>query len=132
MNTIIGKIVSVESNGELSLVRMTSVGLKFTSIVIDTPETAAYLKPENPVKIIFKENEVILANRADCSISLQNKMPGEIIKVESDKLLSKLVIKTPVGNITSIITSNAVKQLDLYLGKNIVAMVKTNEIMLSE
>jgi len=75
---------------------------------------------------------VILANRADCSISLQNKMPGEIIKVESDKLLSKLVIKTPVGNITSIITSNAVKQLDLYLGKNIVAMVKTNEIMLSE
>ena len=132
MNTIIGKIVSVESNGELSLVRMTSAGLKFTSIVIDTPQTAAYLKPENPVKIIFKENEVILANRADCSISLQNKMPGEIIKVESDKLLSKLVIKTPVGNITSIITSNAVKQLDLYLGKNIVAMVKTNEIMLSE
>ena len=132
MNTIIGKIVSVESNGELSLVRMTSAGLKFTSNVIDTPQTAAYLKPENPVKIIFKENEVILASRADCSISLQNKMPGEIIKVESDKLLSKLVIKTPVGNITSIITSNAVKQLDLHLGKNIVAMVKTNEIMLSE
>ncbi len=132
MNTINGKIVSVESNGELSLVRMVSTGLKFTSIVIDTQETAAYLKPENPVKIIFKENEVILANGPDCSISLQNKMPGKIVKVESDKLLSKLVVKTPVGNITSIITTNAVKQLDLHLGKNIVAMVKTNEIMLSE
>jgi len=132
MNTINATIVSVESNGELSLVRMRSEGLKFTSIVIDTPETAAYLKPENPVKIIFKENEVILANGADCSISLQNKMPGEIVKVESDKLLSKLVINTPVGNITSIITTNAVKQLDLHLGKKIVAMVKTNEIMLSE
>ena len=132
MNIVNGKIVSVESNGELSLVRLSSGGLKFTSIVIDTPETASYLQPDNSVQIIFKENEVILSNGADCSISLQNKMQGEIIKIDSDKLLSKIVMSTPVGNITSIITTNAVKQLDLYPGKNIVAMVKTNEIMLSE
>ncbi len=132
MNTVKAKIVSTETSGELSLVKLISEGLKFTSIVIDSPETVDYLKPGNDVKIIFKESEVILANSSDCSISLQNKMPGEIVKVESDKLLSKLVIKTPVGDITSIITSNAVKQLQLYKGKYIVAMVKTNEIMLSE
>jgi molybdate transport system regulatory protein len=132
MNIVKGKIVSVDSNGELSLVKLFSGGLKFTSIVIDTPETAPYLKPDNSVSIIFKENEVILSNGPDCSVSLQNRMPGNVIRVESDKLLSKIVISTSVGNITSIITTSAVKQLGLYSGKNIVAMVKTNEIMLSE
>ncbi len=132
MNIIQGKIVSVNVNGELSLVKLKAGEIKLTTIVIDTPQTSSYLRPNHSVKVIFKENEVIIANAINCSISLQNKFYGEIISIESDKLLSKLVIKTSVGNITSIITTNAVNQLDLQLGKMVTAMIKTNELMLSE
>jgi molybdopterin-binding protein len=39
---------------------------------------------------------------------------------------------TSVGIISSIITTNAVKQLELKEGVAVTAMVKTNEILISE
>jgi molybdate transport system regulatory protein len=46
--------------------------------------------------------------------------------------LSKIVVESSVGNITSIITSNAVEQLQIKVGSQVTAMIKTNEIMLSK
>ena len=132
MNIITGNIESVAVNQALSLVKVSAGGLHFTTIVIDTPETAPYLVPGNTVKVIFKETEVILSPNANCKISLRNQIPGKIIRIDSDKLLSKLVIDSVVGKITSIITTNAVNQLGLEEGKDVFAMIKTNELMLSE
>ena len=65
-------------------------------------------------------------------ISLRNKFEGVIENLESNELLSKLKIKTTVGTISSIITTNAVKQLELKVGSEVTAMIKTNEIIISE
>ena len=104
----------------------------FSSIVIDTPETASFLKVKNEVKIIFKETEVIIGVGDMSGISLRNKMPGTVKSIDADKLLSKLTLETPMGDITSIITSNAVEQLKIKPGMEVTAMVKTNELILSK
>ena len=132
MNIVKSKIISVEINGQLSLIKLESAGIVFTAILIDTPETLTYLQTGNEVKVIFKENEVIISNHANCEISLRNRIPGEIVLIESDNLLSKVVLETAVGKITSIITTNSVNLLNLHRGKHVVAMIKTNEIMLSK
>ncbi|WP_416443039.1 molybdopterin-binding protein [Leeuwenhoekiella sp. A16] len=132
MNILTGKITNLEVNGSLSLVSCLVNDLLFKAIVIETPATASYLKKENTIKLLFKETEVIMATGDTSNISLQNKITGTVINIEKGKLLSQIVINSAVGTITSVITSGAVEQLKIEIGKEVTAMIKTNEILLSE
>ncbi len=127
-----GNIAEVRVNGELSIVRVDAGGHLLSCIVIDTPETADYLVVGEAVKVIFKETEVIIGTGSTEGISLRNKFRGQVVRIDSDILLSKLTIETPVGAITSIITSNAVAELGIRVGSEVTAMVKTNELILSK
>ena len=118
MNILKGTIEKLSVSGSLTLINLKVQHLPITAIVIDTPETASYLEIGNAISVVFKETEVIIV--------------GIISKVQSKELLSKLTIDTPVGEISSIITTNAVQQLNLTEGIEVTAMIKTNEIMLSE
>lgn len=132
MNILKGKISSIKVNGDLSIVKVDLGGVIFSTIVIDTPDTADYLILDKEVKVIFKETEVILGVGDMSGISLRNKLEGIVHRIESDELLSKVTIKTDLGLITSIITSNAVKQLGIVNDLKLTAMIKTNELLLSK
>ena len=132
MNILKGIIKEIEVNGDLSIVRASVGDSIFSTIVIDTPETASFLRIGNEVSVIFKETEVIIGVGDMSGISLRNKLRGKVLRIDSDKLLSKLLMATEVGEITSIITVNAVRQLQIEKGMEVTAMVKTNEILLSE
>jgi len=131
MNIFKGNIEAVNVNGELSIITIRVNSISFTAIVIDTPVTAPYLKQGNPIKVIFKETEVIIGIGSVEGISLRNKLFGKVLSIESDNLLSKLIIQTEIGEITSIITSNSVKRLKIEIGTEVCAMIKTNELLLS-
>ena len=132
MNILSGEIESIQVNGSLSLVKIKLGEVRLTSIVIDTPDSSSYLKIKDKVKVIFKETEVILGKGEILPISLQNKIVGIVESIESGALLSKVVLKTSVGTVTSIITTNAIRQLEITLNSKVTAMIKTNEMMLSE
>ncbi len=132
MNILKGKIESINVSGGLSIVKVRVKDISFSSIIIDTPETAPYLKKGSDINVIFKGTEVIIGVGAMDGISLRNKLFGHVKSIDSDKLLSKIVVQTNVGEITSIITSNAVEQLQIEVGTQVTAMVKTNEIILSK
>jgi len=132
MNIFSGNIEAINVNGELSIVTIKVDSISFTAIVIDTPKTASYLVVGNPIKVVFKETEVIIGIGSVDGISLRNKLFGKVISIESDNLLSKLVIQTDIGNVTSIITANSVKRLKIEIGTEVCGMVKTNELLLSE
>ena len=56
----------------------------------------------------------------------------KITAIEKGQLLAKLVMQTNAGEVISIITSNAVENLGLTEGGKVMAMVKTNEILLAK
>ena len=132
MNILTGKITAIEVSGSLSLVTIIVEDLILKSIVIETPETASYLKEGHPIKLLFKETEVIIGVGDLSNISLQNKITGTTRSIEKGSLISRLVIDTRVGEITSVITTRAVGQLKIDVNMEVTAMIKTNEIMLSE
>lgn len=132
MNILSGNIKSITTSGELSLIQVECNVLLLSAILIDTAETAPYLRQYQPVKVMFKETEVVLGKGTDFQISLQNRLEGTITSIEKGILLSKVILSTDCGNITSIVTSRAIDQLELTTGSVATAMVKTNEIMLSE
>lgn len=132
MNSLSGIIDQIEVNGSLSLVGIKVGECEFKSIVVETPDTAEFLKINGAIKVIFKETEVIISTDANPQISLRNKMRAVIKSIEKGKLLSKISMDTNAGNVISIITTNAVNQLNLVEGSSVLAMVKTNEVLLSE
>ena len=132
MNNLKGNIASITVQEKMSLVQVTSNEILFTAIVTDTPESANYLKEGNAVNLIFKETEVIVGKGTAFAISLQNRIVGRLKLIRTGALLSKLVVSTELGEIASIITSNAVNELGLQVGDEVTVMVKTSEMMLSE
>lgn len=132
MNVLQGEIASIKTNGSLSLVTVHVGTVFFNTIIIETPDTAPYLKQGNHIKMIFKETEVIVGKGIEHPISIQNKAIGKILNIKKGKLLSTLTIDSTVGHLTAIITSDASDQLQLQIGEKITAMIKTTEIMLSE
>lgn len=132
MNVLAGVIAEVKVQGNLSLVHVMSGTLRFTAIATDTPDSAPYLTEGQEVKVLFKESEVIVGKGYDHQISLQNKFPGYIVAIHAGEILCKVSISTAAGLVNSIITCNAVQQLSLIVGSEVTAMIKTNEMMLSE
>ena len=131
MNELRGHIKTVEVSGNLSLVGVElQNGQLFKVIVIDTPQSASYLKRETDVAVVFKETEVIIGTGTQFQISLQNQIPATIAQLEQGKLLSKLKLETTNGSISAIISSAAVDNLNLTLGQEVTAMIKLNEVML--
>ena len=132
MNILNGKITAVEVNGSLSSVAVVVDEILLKSIIIETPDTVSYLKVGHNIKVVFKETEVIIGIGKVSNLSLQNKIPGKVALIEKGTLISKITIETKIGNIVSVISTNAVNNLALKPGQDVTAMIKTNEILLSE
>lgn len=133
MNSLDGHITAIEVSGNLSLVSVTLMDTSiWETIIVETPQTVPYLIKGHTIKMIFKETEVILGTHGHHSISLQNRISGRITHIEKGNLISKVTLSTKAGKVVSIIGTKALEELGLKKETTITAMVKLNEIMLSE
>ena len=131
MNSLSGKIASIKSDEYFSIVEIDLSGVSLKSIIIETPDTVPFLKIGTPMNIMFKETEVSIAKEFSGGLSLQNKIPCIVKVIERGKLLSKLFLDCKGNKIISIITTGAVEQLDLKKNDEVLALIKTNEVMLA-
>ncbi|WP_281227038.1 TOBE domain-containing protein [Flavobacterium aquiphilum] len=131
MNTLNGYITTIQSYQGISLVKVNSNNTLFTSIVLDTAETASYLKNGHFVKIIFKETEVIISKDLNPNLSIQNRMHCTIESIIKGVLLSQINLNFGETIVESIITTNACEELQLKKNDTVLALVKTNEVSLS-
>jgi molybdopterin-binding protein len=132
MNILPGQIHDFEVCESISLVKIKCEDQLLSSIIIESPKTAKYLKKGSPIRVLFKETEVIIGKTDSIEISLQNKLPCTITEIKKGSLLSRVSLAFDKHEIRSIITSNAVEKLDLRPGMLVLAMIKTNELMLAE
>lgn len=133
MNRLSGNISNIEVSGNLSLVSVALNGdITLKTIVIETPDTASYLSKGNKIDVLFKETEVILGSDQKHAISIQNQLQGTVLMIDKAELLTKVVVRTEVGEITSILSTEDAVQLGLENQMSVIAMIKLNEIMLSE
>ena len=130
MNELSGRITSVESSEDMSIVEVDVSGDRFCTIILETPATASYLKIGTEITLLFKETEVSIAKSLSGFISLRNRIPSQVKRIEKSPLLSKVVLNYKDREIVSIITTSSVKRLDLKEGDFVEWLVKTNEISL--
>ena len=130
MNKLSGKIIRIESSEHMSLVDIDVSGDVFCSVVLETPQTAAYLKEGAAIMILFKETEVSIAKNLSGQISLRNRFKGVIGGIERSNILAKIILNYKKTQITSIITSRSADKLALKKGDEVEWLVKTNEVSL--
>ncbi|MCW5515987.1 TOBE domain-containing protein [Muriicola sp. Z0-33] len=133
MNSLKGHIAEITVNGSMSLVTLTlGEAITLKSIVIDTPQTAPYLQEGVELNLLFKETEVVIANDDIPGISMQNQIPATISNIEMGVLLSRLVLQSAAGIIVAVAAAEAIRKMQLKEGDKVIALIKLNEIILSE
>ncbi len=128
MNRLPATISGIETSRQISLVDLTVGEDLFSCVIIETPETASYLRIGNTVTLLFKETEVSIAKDWQGQISLRNRMAANIRHIDSGGVLSRIVLDYQGREIISIITTRSVRKLGLEVGDSVTAMVKANEV----
>lgn len=132
MNQLRGTIAEIQSCEGLSLVKVkTSDNTVFTSLVLENAQAADWLIEGELVKLYFKETEVIISKDSEMRISIQNRLPCKIRSLKIGEILGQVDLFFNETIISSIITANACRQLNLKENDHVIALVKTNEISLS-
>ncbi len=132
MNRLEGHIGAIRTSQQISLVTtVLDAGHEIQAVVIETPETAPYLKNGDRAAVLFKETEVLLYLPGTTQISEPNQIPAEVDKLEAGTLFTWVGLRTPIGDLGAIIPADSVALLGLVPGKKVVACVKTTEVMLS-
>src|ERR1700759_1200560 len=135
MNILAGEMATILSEGGMSLVTVLVKGQGFHSVTSDPPATNASLQTGRPVRLLFKETEVMIARQSvpSLAISVRNQLHCSIRKIDRGSLLCELTLDWqpgtdhPPSTIHSIITRNACEQLNLQENETVIALVKTNE-----
>ena len=129
MNCLNGTISNIRGEQSLSIVSIDVNGIKMSSVVIESPDSAR-LQPGQEVQVLFKETEVVLGLPGNHQISLQNRIPCIVEEIDSGGLLARVKMRHNGLIVESIVTDRAIEQLGIKSGSEVIAMIKTNEVLL--
>jgi molybdate transport system regulatory protein len=130
MNKLAGKIAGIQSSTAMSMVEVDAGGALFSALVLETPDTAAYLKPGSSVEVIFKETEVSIAKGLSGLISIRNRFYARIAQLEEHSILTTVRLAYKGMEIVSIISTSSARRLNLNINDEVEWLVKTNEVSL--
>jgi molybdate transport system regulatory protein len=130
MNKIEVVISGIQKSGAFMLVDVTTAGLNFSAMMIDSGETNEWLHPGSAVTLAFKETEVSLAKNLSGMISLRNRIPCVVEGLEEGELLGKINLRFGSIQIQSVVTCRAIRSLNLQVGDHVEALIKANEMVL--
>lgn len=65
------------------------------------------------------------------AVNVRNQFRGRIREIITGPVVSEVEVETPQGVVTSVITTRSIKDLNLTVGTEVVALVKSTEVALA-
>ena len=65
------------------------------------------------------------------AINVRNQFKGKVKEIIRGPVVSEVDVDTPFGIVTSVITTRSVDELDLKVGSDVVARVKSTEVSIA-
>jgi molybdopterin-binding protein len=132
VNVLPGKIHRIQTSEQISLVDIrVSETDELRTIILESPDSAHYLKAGHDIQVLFKETETILVKGSPGSISISNRLKCSVDHIETGKLVSVVGLNYNSHLLESIITTEALQELDVSVGDQLMILIESNEIMLS-
>ena len=132
MNQFTAVIQSIETEDHISLVQVEAAGIIFSTLVIDIPATAAYLREGNEVIMVFKETAMSVAKNVTGGLSIRNRFPAIVAAIKSGKVLTSVTLHCKGNQLMAVITTRSANTLALAVGDAVEGLVKTNDISLMQ
>ena len=132
MNKLPGIITRIQQSGAILLIDLEVDGQRFSALLIEAATSQHWLCEGNAIDLVFKETEVSLAKGLAGKISTRNRMMCSVIGLERGGLLSRVNLRFLNYTIVSAITTRALDSLQIKIGEEIEALVKSNEIALMQ
>ncbi|MFF7096287.1 molybdopterin-binding protein [Streptomyces rubradiris] len=89
------------------------------------------LAPGRPVHALVKSTGVALAAGQAEGLSIRNRFPGTVTEVRPGEVMASVKIATAAGELTAVITRDAVAGLGLFVGSEVIALIKATEVALA-
>ncbi len=117
--------------GDLTLLDVKVYDQMIKTIVVDNPQASPYLKIGSKVNLLFKATEVILGLQNDAQFSVENRLLCQVTHIKKGQILDQITLSYKQSVFQSIISSNATVSMKLAVGKEVIAYIKINEIIIA-
>jgi len=128
MNKLTGVIKDIKSCDDIVQISIDVKGKIFTSLILSSNEI---YKLGEKINILFKETEVMLAT-VFSKVSTRNAFICKITDIENGEILSSISFDFYGDKIVSIITKNALLDLNCKEDEEFMWFVKSNEITIQK
>ncbi|MFJ8547104.1 molybdopterin-binding protein [Streptomyces sp. NPDC093586] len=83
------------------------------------------------VRALVKSTEVSLATGRTDDLSIRNRLPGAVTRITLGEAMAAVHVTMDDAELTAVITREAVEELGLFVGSDVVALIKSTEVMLA-
>lgn len=133
-NQLTGAVLQVTKgavNDEISIV-LDGSGTRIIAVVTGSSTKSLGLEPGKKVVVLAKAPWVILvAEMEGVKFSARNQLPGTVVSVKDGVVNAEVRVRLDGGEVlTSILTMESAKYLELEPGKRVTAMIKASHLIL--
>lgn len=133
MNKLTGKVYNIQESEGISLIDISIDDDEFSSLIINSESTSAYILVGSMVNMLFKETEVSVKNyHGEHNKKRQNKIITIVEAIKKGVILSEIKFRYKESLITVIILTRLLKELALKINEKAVLILRTQEILLSK
>lgn len=128
-NQLPGTVTAVQTGEVMATVRIRLDGGQDLMAAI-TLEAANQLglTPGTAVHALVKSTEVALAAGQVAGLSIRNRLPGTITGLTIGEVMASVKITLEGARLTAVITKEAATDLGLFVGSDVVALIKATEV----
>ncbi|MFH8803172.1 molybdopterin-binding protein [Streptomyces sp. NPDC017936] len=131
-NQLPGTVTAITPGEVMTVVTIRlSGGRALTAAVTREAVTELGLVPGSTVRALVKSTQVALATTPAEGLSIRNRLPGTVAGMTAGDAMASVRISTEDGELTSVITREAVAELGLTAGTPVVALIKSTEVSLA-
>jgi molybdate transport system regulatory protein len=131
-NQLPGTVTAVDPGEAMAIVKLRLDGGQNLTAAI-TLEAAEHLAlaPGSAVRALVKSTEVSLATQRVEGLSIRNQLPGAVTGLTTGTVMATVKITIDGGLLTAAITKDAATDLGLFVGSDVVALIKATEVSLA-
>ncbi|MEV7689247.1 molybdopterin-binding protein [Streptomyces bungoensis] len=131
-NQLPGTVTEVLPGDVMAAVKVRLDGGQHLTAVI-TLEAAEQLRlaPGSAVRALTKSTEVALATGRVEGLSIRNQLPGTLTHLSVGEVMACAKVAVEGGELTAAITKDAAADLGLFVGSDVVVLIKSTEVALA-
>ncbi|MEU9638051.1 TOBE domain-containing protein [Streptomyces tendae] len=131
-NQLPGTVTAVTPGEAMATVRVRlSGGQNLTAAITREAADDLGLSPGTAVRGLVKSTEISLATGRADGLSIRNRLPGTVTRLVLGEVMAVAHIAVADAELTAVITKEAAEELGLFVGSDVIALVKSTEVALA-